>query len=153
MDVFVSRGMVNSSFMAAKDKKAKEPRAPLRVWLPAVAVGWLVPGGGHFLLKRRGRGALLAFAVVVMFLLGIMTRGVLFEPRRADLLTTLIYCGGFLGDLASGVLYLLTVWLGYAQPDVAGHVHDYGTKFLVTAGLLNVLAMVDAYEIAVGKKS
>ena len=39
------------------------------------------------------------------------------------------------------------------QPEVAGHMHDYGTKFLVTAGLLNVLAMVDAYEIASGKKT
>jgi hypothetical protein len=45
------------------------------------------------------------------------------------------------------------VWLGYARPDAAGYTHDYGTKFLVTAGLLNVLAMVDAYEIATGKKS
>ena len=52
-----------------------------------------------------------------------------------------------------GILYLLSVWLGYNQPDVAGHVHDYGTKFLVTAGLLNVLAMVDVYEIAAGKKN
>jgi hypothetical protein len=139
--------------MAAKDTKVKEPRAPVGVWLPAVAVGWLVPGGGYFLLKRRGRGALVAFAVISIFLLGIMTRGVLFEPRSGDLLTVLIYYGGFVADLASGVLYLLTVWLGYAQPDVAGHVHDYGTKFLVTAGLLNVLALVDVYEIAAGKKS
>jgi hypothetical protein len=43
--------------------------------------------------------------------------------------------------------------MGYAQPDVAGHVHDYGTKFLVTAGLLNVLALVDIYDIAAGRKS
>ena len=49
-------------------------------------------------------------------------------------------------------LPILTVWLGYAQADVAGHVHDYGTKFLVGAGLLNVLGMVDAYEIASGQK-
>jgi hypothetical protein len=48
---------------------------------------------------------------------------------------------------------MIATWFGYAQPDVAGAVHDYGTKFLVTAGLLNVLAMVDAYEIAIGKKS
>ena len=60
--------------------------------------------------------------------------------------------GGFIGDLCSGILYLLSVWLGYNQPDVAGHVHDYGTKFLVTAGLLNVLAMVDVFEIAAGRK-
>ena len=139
--------------MAAKDTKVKEPRAPVGAWLPAVALGWLVPGGGYFLLKRRGRGALVAFAVISIFLLGIMTRGVLFEPRSGDLLTILIYYGGFVADLASGVLYLLTVWLGYAQPDIAGHVHDYGTKFLVTAGLLNVLALVDVYEIAAGKKS
>jgi len=145
--------MLHSSLMAAKEKKPKEPRAPLKVWLPAVALGWLIPGGGHFLLKRRGRGGLLLFAVLTMFLFGIMMRGVLFEPRTGDPLTIIIYCGGFLGDLASGLLYLMTVWLGYAQPEVAGQVHDYGTKFLVTAGLLNILALVDVYEIAVGKKS
>ena len=126
---------------------------PLGKWLPAVALGWLVPGGGHFLMKRNVRGALLLFAVTSMYLLGLMTRGTLFQPKTGDLLTTIIYCGGFLGDLSSGILYLATVWLGYAQPDVAGLVHDYGTKFLVTAGLLNVLAMVDAYEIAAGRKS
>jgi len=126
---------------------------PLKQWAPVVALGWLVPGGGHFLLKRRGRGGLILFSVASMFLLGIMTRGVLFQPKTGGMLETIIYCGGFLSDLASGVLYLLTVWMGYAQPDVAGHVHDYGTKFLVTAGLLNVLALVDAYEIAAGRKS
>ena len=147
--------MVNLSLMAAKDKekKKREPMAPLKLWLPAVALGWLVPGGGHFLLKRHARGALLLFAVAATFLFGIMMRGVMFEPKTGDLLTTIIYVGGFLGDLASGVFYLLAVWLGYAQPDLAGHMHDYGTKFLVTAGLLNVLAMVDAYEIAAGKKT
>lgn len=147
--------MLNSEEMASKDKetKPKEPRPPLRVWLPAVALGWVLPGGGHFLLKRRIRGALLLGSIACTFLLGILLRGVLFQPKTGDLLTTIIYCGGFLGDLASGIFYLLTVWLGYSQPDVAGHMHDYGTKFLVTAGLLNVLAMVDAYEIATGKKS
>jgi hypothetical protein len=55
--------------------------------------------------------------------------------------------------MASGILYLLATWMGYNQQDVAGHVYDYGAKFLVSAGLLNLLAMVDAYEIAAGKKS
>jgi hypothetical protein len=121
-------------------------------WLPAVALAWIIPGGGHFLLKRPGRGGLIAASVVAMFLLGLMMRGALFQPQGGDLLTTVIYYGGFVGDLMSGALYFLTVWLGYAQPDVAGHVHDYGTKFLVAAGLLNVLAMVDTFEIATGKK-
>ena len=97
-------------------------------------------------------GGLLAASVASMFLLGLMMRGALFQPQSGDLLTMVIYVGGFIGNLMSGILYFLTVWLGYSQPDVAGHVHDYGTKFLVGAGLLNLLAMVDAYEIATGKK-
>jgi len=125
---------------------------PISAWAPAVALGWLIPGGGHLLLKRTGRGLLLMFSVTAMFLLGLMMRGAMFQPQSGDLLTTLINTGGFIGDVCSGILYLLSSWLGYNQPDVAGHVHDYGTKFLVTAGLLNVLAMVDAFEIAAGRK-
>ncbi len=132
---------------------AAEVSPPLSAWAPAVALAWLVPGGGHFLLKRPGRGALLSLSVLAMFLFGLMMRGAMFQPQTGDLLTTIIYTGGFVGDVCSGLLYLLAVWLGYAQPDMAGHVHDYGTKFLVAAGLLNVLAMVDAYEIAAGKKN
>jgi hypothetical protein len=137
----------------AKQKQPKEPMPPLRVWAGPVALGWLVPGGGHFLLKRNGRAVLLLVSITLMYLCGLMMRGAMFQPQSGDLLTILINTGGFIGDLASGILYLLTVWLGYNQPDVAGLVHDYGTKFLVTAGLLNVLAMVDAFEIAAGRKS
>jgi hypothetical protein len=132
--------------------KAQPAASPARGWYSVVILAWLVPGAGHFMLKRRGRGALLLASVAIMFLLGLMMRGTMFQPQTGDVLTTIIYCGGFLGDLASGLFYLLTVWLGYSQPDMAGHVHDYGTKFLVAAGLLNVLAMVDAYELATGQK-
>jgi len=139
--------------MAAEQKEPKEAPVPIRQWLPAVALAWFVPGGGHFLLKRQGRAALLMVSVTVMFLFGLFMRGSMFTPQSGDLLTILINCGGFVGDLASGILYLIATWLGYNQPDMAGHVYDYGTKFLVSAGLLNVLAMVDVYEIASGKKS
>jgi hypothetical protein len=134
------------------ENTGKTAEVPASKWGPVVALAWLIPGGGHFLLKRPGRGGLLAACVAAMFLLGLMMRGALFQPQTGDLLTTVIYWGGFIGNLMNGLLYLLTFWLGYSQPDVAGHVHDYGTKFLVAAGLLNILAMVDAYEIAVGKK-
>jgi hypothetical protein len=138
--------------MAAQEQ-VKEPSVPISAWLPAVALAWLVPGGGHMLLKRQGRAALLMVSVTLMFLFGLFMRGSMFTPQSGDLLTILINYGGFLGDMASGILYLLATWMGYNQPDVAGHVYDYGTKFLVSAGLLNVLAMVDVYEIAAGKKS
>jgi TM2 domain-containing membrane protein YozV len=135
------------------EEKAKQPMPSIGAWAPAVALGWLIPGGGHLLLKRTGRGVLLGVSVTGMFVCGLMMRGAMFQPQSGDLLTTLINTGGFIGDVCSGILYLLTSWLGYAQPDMAGAVHDYGTKFLVTAGLLNVLAMVDAYEIAAGRKN
>jgi hypothetical protein len=139
--------------MAAKQKQVKEPMPPLALWVRPVALGWLVPGGGHFLLKRNGRAVLLLVSITLMYFCGLLMRGAMFQPQSGDLLTILINTGGFLGDVASGILYLVTVMLGYNQPDVAGAVHDYGTKFLVTAGLLNILAMVDVYEIAARRKS
>jgi TM2 domain-containing membrane protein YozV len=139
--------------MASKQKQPKQPMPPLKVWAGPVALGWLIPGGGHFLLKRNGRAVILLLSVTLMYLFGLLMRGAMFQPQDGDLLTFLINTGGFVGDLASGILYLLTSWLGYSQPDMPGMVHDYGTKFLVTAGLLNILAMVDVYEIAAGRKS
>ena len=135
------------------EEKAETEPVGIRVWAPVVALGWLVPGGGHLMLKRTGRGVLLLVAITVMFLCGLMMRGTMFTPQGDDLLTVLINWGGWVGNVASGILYLMSVWLGYAQPDVAGAVHDYGTKFLVTAGLLNLLAIADAFEIARGRKS
>ncbi|MBZ5674563.1 MAG: hypothetical protein LAP61_09985 [Acidobacteriia bacterium] len=131
---------------------ASAPAAPSTPWLPAVVLAWIIPGAGHVLLKRPGRGALIAASVTSMYVLGLMMRGALFSPQGGDLLTTVIYYGGFVGNLLSGILYFLSTWLGYAQADVAGHVHDYGTKFLVGAGLLNLLGMVDAFEIATRRK-
>ena len=136
----------------ATEKEKKQPLPPVAAWAPALALSWLVPGGGHLLLKRTGRGLLLMASITIMFLCGLMMRGAMFQPQSGDLLTTLINTGGFIGDMASGILYLLSQWLGYNQPDMAGAVHDYGTKFLVTAGLLNILAMVDVFDIAVGRK-
>jgi hypothetical protein len=131
---------------------AHQPLPPVKVWLLPVLAAWIVPGGGHFLLKKSGRGALILASVALMFLFGLFMRGMMFTPESGDILTSLINYGGFVADMASGILYFGASMFGYAQPDLPGAVHDYGTKFLVTAGLLNVLAMVDAFEIAAGRK-
>ena len=124
-------------------------RSPLLV----AALAWLIPGSGHLLLGRRWRGAIIFAAVLIAFVLGILLRGPMFHPSATgDLLSRLIQVGGFIADLASGLLYFLAVALGYGPPDLAGHDADYGSKFLVAAGLLNILGMVDAYEIATGQK-
>jgi hypothetical protein len=126
---------------------------PVKTWPVVVLAGWVFPGAGHMLLKRPGRGILLSVSVIVMFVLGLMMRGPMFQPQGGDLLTTIIYYGGFISHLMSGAPYFIAIALGYNQPDVAGHVYDYGSKFLVGAGLLNILSLVDAFEIAKGRKS
>jgi hypothetical protein len=131
---------------------SKDPSVPIGVWIGPVIAAWLIPGGGHFLMKRQGRGILIFASVTLMFLFGMFMRGMMFTPESGDILTTLINYGGFLCDMATGALYFAAAMFGYAAPDMAGAVHDYGTKFLVTAGLLNILAMVDTFEIATGKK-
>jgi hypothetical protein len=145
-----------SGIIKREDPYMPDPKSdsPLPAsWVPAVLLAWLVPGGGHFLLKRYGRGGILLACITLTFILGLLMRGMLFMPEKTpDFLTTLVYYGGFVADVAGGVLYLVTFALGYNQPDVAGHIHDYGAKFLVAAGLFNILAMVDVYEIATGRK-
>ncbi len=127
--------------------------APARSPLLITIAAWLVPGAGHFLVARRGRGLIIFFTVVACFAVGLLMRGPIFQPGGSgDLLSRVIQYGGFVGDLATGLLYFISVWLGYGPPDRAGHTADYGSKFLVAAGLLNILAMVDAYEIASRQK-
>src|SRR3974377_2157054 len=98
-----------------KDKEQKPQLPPIGVWGPALAIGWLVPGGGHLFLKPTGRGLLLLAAITSMYLCGLMMRGAMFQPQYGDLLTTLINTGGFIGDICSGILYLLSVCFGYSQ--------------------------------------
>ncbi len=120
--------------------------------MPVLAT-WVAPGAGYFLLKSPTRGATMGGLSVVMFLLGLLMRGAFFEAQTGDLLTTVIYSGGWICNMANGSLYFLAKAFGYNSPDMAGHVVDYGTKFLVGSGLINVLAMVDVFEIATKKKS
>ncbi len=127
--------------------------APLRSpWL-TVVLAWLVPGLGHFLLGRKGRAAIVFGAVLISFAIGLLMRGPMFQPTgTGDILTRLIAVAGFIGDIAAGVIYFFAIGLGYWPPDQPTHTADYGSKFLVAAGLMNVLAMVDAYEIDMREK-
>ncbi|MGH9492567.1 MAG: DUF6677 family protein [Terriglobales bacterium] len=125
----------------------KQPLTLLAVAAPIV--GWIVPGGGHFLQKRWGRGALLAASVTCMFVLGLMMQGKVYSANFGDILDVL----GFIGDLGAGGLYLFTRAFDWGHGSINLATADYGTKFLIVAGLLNVISAVDAYDIAIGKKS
>jgi hypothetical protein len=115
----------------------------------APAIGWLIPGAGHLIQKRWIRGLLLMSSVVIMFVLGLLMQGRIYKPNGGDILDIL----GFIGDIGAGGLYIVTRALDAGHGIVAHATADYGTKFIIVAGLLNLISVADAYHIAIGKKS
>jgi hypothetical protein len=110
--------------------------------------GWLIPGAGHFLLRKWIRGSLLLVSIVAMFFLGIALKGKIYSPNTGDLLDIL----NFAGDLGTGLLYVLARVFDLGQSAVLVATADYGTKFMVVAGLLNIISAVDAHSLATGRK-
>src|SRR6266853_6773294 len=135
-----------------KDKKSAlvaQPEYPLTTMaVVAPIVGWLIPGGGHILQKRYGRGVLLLISVVAMFLIGLGMQGRIYKPNGGDILDIL----GFVGDVGSGALYFLARIMDWGNVMAANAAADYGKTFLIVAGLLNFIAAADAHHIALGKK-
>ena len=117
------------------------------VYLPLIA-GWLVPGAGHFLLGKWGRGALLSVSILSMFSLGIAMQGRLYGGAH-DILEML----GLAGDLGNGLLYVVSRAAGWGADQITVTTGDYGTRFIVVAGLLNIIAAVDAHNLRTGRKS
>ncbi len=139
--------MANPSLQKAKKLDATAaPLTPMSVIAPAL--GWLIPGAGHLIQRRWIRGALLMASIVAMFVLGLAMQGRIYKPNGGDILDIL----GFVGDVGAGGLYIVTRVNDWGQGAIARATADYGTKFIIVAGLLNFIAVADAYHIAIGKK-
>ena len=110
--------------------------------------GWLIPGAGHLMLRKWVRGSLLLLSIVTMFVIGLALKGKIYSPNTGDLLDIL----NFAGDLGTGLLYFVARMFDLGQVTVQVATADYGTKFMVVAGLLNVIAAVDAHSLATGRK-
>jgi hypothetical protein len=137
--------MANTSSEKSKAMPAETMSAMVVL---APAIGWLIPGAGHMIQKRWIRGALLFISIMTMFLLGLAMQGRIYRANGGDILDML----GFVGDVGAGALYILTVMNDWGQGAIAYATADYGTKFMIVAGLLNFIAAADAYHIAIGKK-
>ena len=136
----------NKPAAAGKPATGKENQKGF-VYLPLIA-GWLVPGAGHFLVRKPVRGALLAVSIVAMFAIGLAMQGKLYTSAQ-DILSLL----GMAGDLGSGLLYFVSRGLGLGAQPTQTTVADYGRVFIVVAGLLNVIAAVDAHNLRTGRKN
>lgn len=130
---------------AAPQQDSKRERIAFMV---AIA-GWLLPGLGHALLKMWGRAVACFLLVGLLVFFGAGMRGNLFSSNGNDAFDSL----GYLADLGTGTFYLLAWTLETKGPDVSHAGGDYGTRFLATAGVLNLLAALHAYEVARGRKA
>jgi hypothetical protein len=137
--------MANSTTEKSKAAPAEQISA-MAVLAPAV--GWLIPGAGHMIQKRWIRGLLLFVSIVTLFVLGLGMQGRIYKANGGDILDIL----GFIGDVGAGGLYLISLAMDWGQGAIAFATADYGTKFMIVAGLLNFIAIADAYHIAIGKK-
>ncbi len=108
---------------------------------------WAIPGSGHILLGRFGSGLLLGGTIYLLFILGLSMDGALFAPA-ADLFRLL----KFAADLGNGLIYFIAMALGYGTGNISSFTYDYGNVYIYTAGLMNMLIMVDAYDIATDRK-
>ena len=114
----------------------------------AVFFAWLVPGCGHFLLRRWGRGVIFLAVILVALALGCHLEGRLPWMWSGSPLQILASIGG----LGSGLPYLaLHFGVGYAG-NLEASGYDYGSAFILTAGLMNLLLMLDVWDIASGRK-
>jgi hypothetical protein len=129
---------------AVKAAETKSGVSPAMVLL----AGWLVPGAGHLLLGKWVRASVLAVSILAMFAIGIALNGKVYQPNTGDPLDML----GFVGDLGTGLVYGLARLMAWGAVSDQTAVQDYGKVFIAVAGLLNVVAAVDAHSLASGRK-
>jgi hypothetical protein len=116
----------------------------------AAALAWVFPGLGHLYLGRRGRALAYAAIVVTMFLLGMSFEGRLYSVEQGQPLTILAtFAVHGAGLLPIGARALS----GNPGGSILSVTFEYGCAFLLTAGLMNLLLLLDAWDIAVGRKS
>jgi len=144
--------------MAGKAIEAETPSSktknahghpPILTLVRLCVAAWLVPGLGHLLLRKRWRALILFASIITMFALGLAMQGQFFSTGSPSVLETL----GYFGELCVGLAMPGARFFGYSGGDPFFVSSDFGTAYLVAAGMLNVLAVLDCYDIAMGRKA
>ena len=129
---------------------------PGSAWLIGLAA-WFLPGSGHLLQKKWGRAALMGGVIWLSFFIGLAMGGHMFDLETGQGSSVLLQVPPMIANLGSGILYVVCWLLGYGFADdpvqAARATYEYGNTFLLIAGLLNYLTMLDAFDIAAGRHS
>ena len=150
-----------------------ETTVSLRNPAKAAFLAWLVPGLGHFYQGRTGKGILYAVCILGLYVMGmVMGEGKVVYWRWVSPLNNpekfcLYYLGQFFVGLPAfpaliqGTIHYYfpngnpIVWGFMAEPPQTvlnglqrhlGKLVEIGTIYTTVAGLLNILAIYDAYE-------
>ena len=136
--------------MATKSTAAERATAAVEPGQLAVVclVAWAVPGGAHLWLGRRQKAAVFFVALTLMFVFGLALHGRIFPFELSEPLVAL----AAVADLGLGVPWVLARMLGAGAGQVTAVTYEYGNTFLIVAGLLNSLVVLDAFDIAMGRK-
>ena len=133
-----------SSSVAKPALAAERPSAAL-----TFIAAWLVPGAGHFLQGQQRKAVILFVVLTAMFLIGLGFAGRLFPFQMTEPLVFL----AALAEWAIGVPRMLGAFAGAGRGEVVAATYEYGNTFLIASGLLNVLAIFDAHDLATGRKA
>jgi len=112
------------------------------------AAAWVVPGAGHLWLGRRQKGIAFLLLLPLMFACGLWLEGRLFPFEITQPLVALAAAA----DVGIGLPYLLAKAMSMGAGRVVAITYEYGNAFLIVAGLLNMLVVLDAFDIAQGRK-
>lgn len=118
--------------------------------VPACLLAWLLPGAGHFYLRRTQKGIVFLVSIGALFVLGLaMDSRLQMAVGLDDILASLFS----IAQMAIGLPYVVARMLGYEAGSVTSVTFEYGNTFTAVAGLLNILVVLDAYDVAVGRKA
>lgn len=116
--------------------------------LSSCVAGACIPGFGHALLRKWDRAIVFFGCISIMFVIGLLLHGRLFDPEFGDLFSILKFVAG----AGSGLLYWISWLKGLGAGDPTAYTYDYANVFIYVAGLLNMLVIVDVFDIAMGRK-
>jgi hypothetical protein len=109
---------------------------------------WAIPGAGHLWQGQRSKGFIFLVALPLMFAIGLAVQGRLFPFDLSEPLVGL----AAVADVGIGIPYFLANAFGLGVGEVRAVTYEYGNAFLIVSGLLNLLVVIDAYDIALGRK-
>jgi hypothetical protein len=136
--------MATKSTIAEGARPAVEPGM---LTLLCVAA-WAIPGAGHFWLGRVQKGAVFLVALTTLFAIGLSLHGRLFPFELSEPLVAL----AAFANAGLGLPWIVGRALGLGTGVVTAVTYEYGNTFLIVAGLLNFLVVLDAYDIGAGRK-